>query len=200
MKNVKIICSFAVLAFAVCLFSGCATTSTYIDEEEPIPTSIPSSKSKSKQYQKEIVKDYEQIEKGEYTNMQPNPFRDYIIKGVIFVESQVTIDVNGERTGSEITNYMLMKEAEKLGADDVMNVKIDEREESKVIDTYERENDNEVKFVNRKYKKTTFYYTATALAIKYTTAIKDKALLETKSSITINSNNEKKESKNKNKK
>ena len=88
---------------------------------------------------------------------------------------------------------MLMKEAEKLGADDVMNVKIDEREESKVIDTYERENDNEVKFVHRKYKKTTFYYTATALAIKYTTAIEDKALLETKSSITINSNKEKKE-------
>jgi len=188
MIKVKSMYYFVALSLVVCFFSGCATTPMVVDE-----TTIPSSKLKSKQYQKEADKKYEHIKDGTYFPMHPNTSWNFIIKGIIFLESKVTIDVNGDRTGSEITNYMLMKEAEKLGADDIINIRIDEREESKVIDTYEKENNNEIKFIKRKYRKITYYYRATALAIKYTTPVKDKISSENKSSTII----EKKESKNK---
>ena len=183
--KVKKICSFAVLVFAVCFFCGCQTTQV---AQTPTPTSdsverVKPVKKAKIEYQKDAEKNYEKIKDGSYYNIVPYTMRDFIIKGVIFVESKVTIDVNGERTGSEITNYMLMKEAQKLGADDVINVKIDEREESKVVDNY----DKDVKFIDREYKKTSYIYQATALAIKYTNALYgDKATLESKNEITIN--------------
>ncbi|MBR3627997.1 MAG: hypothetical protein IKN42_04010 [Elusimicrobia bacterium] len=171
MIKVKSICCFVVLAFAVFFISGCATTQT------------PVVKKPKAEYQKDVAKIYEQIKEGDYAKVIPYTLRDYVIKGVIFVESKVTIDVNGERTGSEITNYMLMKEAQKLGANDIINVRIDEREESKVVDNY----DKNAKFIDREYKKRSYVYQATALAIKYTNAIYgDKATLESKNSITIN--------------
>ena len=171
MIKVKSICCFVVLAFAVFFISSCATTQT------------PVVKKTKAEYQKEVTKNYEQIKEGDYAKVLPYTLRDYVIKGVIFVESKVTIDVNGERTGSEITNYMLMKEAQKLGADDIINVRIDEREESKVVDNY----DKNAKFIDREYKKRSYVYQAKALAIKYTNAIYgDKATVESKSEITIN--------------
>jgi len=53
--------------------------------------------------------------------------KDYTILGLIFLESSATIDHNGNVIeGSKITFEMLMREAEKLGADDIMNLRIDE--------------------------------------------------------------------------
>lgn len=174
MIKVKNICRLAVLVFAVCFFCGCNTTTP--------------NRSGIAKYEKDATKEYEQIKKGDYADIVPYTLRDFEIKGTIFVESKVTIDVNGERNGSEITNYILMKEAQKLGADDVINIKIDEKEESEVVDSY----DTKLKFLKRRYKKKSFIYKATALAIKYTNPIYgDKAMLESKSEITINPSKEK---------
>jgi len=153
MTKVKNVYGIVVLLFAVCFFCGCNTTTP--------------NRGGIAKYEKDATKNYEHIKKGGYADINPYTLRDFEIKGMIFVESKVTIDVNGERNGSEITNYMLMKEAEKLGGDDVINVNIDEREESEVVDTY----DMKLKFLKRKYKKTHYFYKATALAIKYTNAI-----------------------------
>lgn len=151
MIKVKSILGFSVLAVMVCFFSGCATVSQSL-------------------YDKEATKNYAQKQNGKYADVKPYTLRDFKVKGIVFVESKVNIDINGERTGSEITNYMLMKEAQKLGADDIINVRIDEKEESKVVDTYDTY-DSKLKFKGRKYKKRSYVYQATALAIKYTDAI-----------------------------
>ena len=53
--------------------------------------------------------------------------KDYKTLGIIFVESSVTMDSDGNiLSGSKITYDMLMKEAQKLGADDFINLRIDE--------------------------------------------------------------------------
>ena len=88
--------------------------------------------------------------------------KDYTPMGIIFVNSSEIVDIYGNRTGSQITYEMLMREAEKLEADDVINIRIDLNR----VNHYER-NANGVPIVTR----TTYNYTATALAIKYTDAI-----------------------------
>jgi len=83
--------------------------------------------------------------------------KDYTTMGIIFVKSSEVIDGNRNHTGSKITFEMLMKEAQKLGADDIINIRVDVNEVLEFsIDGYPF--------------KTTYNYTATALAIKYTTA------------------------------
>lgn len=88
--------------------------------------------------------------------------KDFISLGVIFVNSVEIIDGDGNHTGSKITYEMLMREAVKLGADDVINIKIDvnQKEERQVSS-----NDDTVITV------VTYSYTATGLAIKYTDAV-----------------------------
>jgi uncharacterized protein YbjQ (UPF0145 family) len=88
--------------------------------------------------------------------------KDYQSLGVIFVNSTETIDGNGNHTGSKITYEMLMREAIKLGADDVINIKIDVNEIQEVVLASDG---------GGKVMKTTYNYTANALAIKYTDAI-----------------------------
>jgi hypothetical protein len=95
----------------------------------------------------------------------PAPVKDFESKGIIFVESKVTIDINGEHNGSEITYEMLMKEAQKLDADDIINVRIDEIEDHTTLDKFSYESDI---FAGRQYIAKTYIYKATALAIKYT--------------------------------
>jgi len=82
--------------------------------------------------------------------------KDFKTLGVIFVNSVEVIDSQGNHTGSKITYEMFMREAVKLGADDVINMKIDvniktDKETTKTITTYS--------------------YTGTGLAIKYTDAV-----------------------------
>ena len=84
--------------------------------------------------------------------------KDYVTLGIVIVKSSETIDGNGNHTGSKITYEMLMLEAQKLGADDVINIRTDINQ---VIDFSD----------SGKPVRTTYNYTATALAIKYTTAL-----------------------------
>jgi uncharacterized protein YbjQ (UPF0145 family) len=87
--------------------------------------------------------------------------KDYQPLGIIFVKSTEVIDSKGNHSGSKITYEMLMREAQKLGADDVINVRIDVNEVEEFI------TDNPFAVVT----KTTYNYTATALAVKYTNAV-----------------------------
>lgn len=99
--------------------------------------------------------------KGEFSNVPLVP-KDFIKKGFVYAESKVVInDFYGTKEGSEITNDMLIKKAEELGADDVVNVKIDKIENVR----YEKAiaPSGETKFV----KVTIIAYKAVGLAIKY---------------------------------
>ena len=163
MIRVKGICSVMLLLFVIFFINGCTTVNYQ---------------------QKNDVRKYDKIKHGKYNNVVCVPVKDFVVKGIVFVESKVTIDANGEKTGSEITNEMLMREAQKLGADDVINVKIDEIEEHKVIDSYAKEDmkgEKDLKkgdFVKRKYKQYNYIYKATGLAIKYTKAITNARLYD----------------------
>ena len=92
------------------------------------------------------------------SNNAPIAVKDYEIMGIITVKSSELIDGNGNHTGSKITNEMLLSEAKKLGAHDVINVRIDV-------------NQNENFTLEGVRIRTTYNYTATALAIKYTTTL-----------------------------
>ena len=91
-------------------------------------------------------------------NYAPITVKDYEIKGIIFVKSSEMIDGNGNHTGSKITNEMLMLEAQKLGAHDVINIRIDVNQKEEFASGGIR-------------IRTTYNYTASALAIKYTTPL-----------------------------
>lgn len=102
----------------------------------------------------------------------PVAVKDFETKGVIFVTSEIVYDINGDKNGSEITYEMLMREAVKLGADDVINVRIDQHDVIANQDYYKLNtltNAEEYSYRESYPKKT--IYTATGLAIKYTDAI-----------------------------
>ncbi|WP_413854207.1 hypothetical protein [Candidatus Ruminimicrobium bovinum] len=147
MIKVKQFCSITLLFYGVLFLTGCETMQVM-------------------EYENDGIRKYANYESGTY-NEAAIPVKDYITKGIIFVESKVTIDVNGEKTGSEITNEMLMREAAKLDADDVINVKIDKIEAHKIVDSYDKDGD----FVKRRYKQLNYIYKATGLAIKYTKVV-----------------------------
>jgi hypothetical protein len=99
----------------------------------------------------------------DYVNMA---VKDFVGLGIIIVESVEEFTVgplgfNKAHTGSQITYADLLKEAKKMEADDIANIRID-------IKTDHVKNN----FVDyfRGYK-ITYTYTATALAIKYTAAV-----------------------------
>ena len=84
--------------------------------------------------------------------------KDYETLGIIFVRSTEIIDNRtNNRSGSKITSEMLMLEAKKLNADDVINVRIDVNQTNKY-------------FLDGS-TQTIYNYTATALAIKYRGAV-----------------------------
>ena len=86
--------------------------------------------------------------------------KDYEPLGIIFVKSSESVDNIGNHTGSKITYEMLLLEAQKLQAHDVINIRIDVKKIENVI------------FDSGFYiTKITHEYTATALAIRYTNAI-----------------------------
>jgi hypothetical protein len=92
------------------------------------------------------------------------PVKDYETLGIIFVKSSEVIDSTGTHTGSKITYEMLMLEAQRLGADDVVNIRIDVNEEVEVLKSTDL-------LFGSIYTRTTYHYTATGLAIKYTDAV-----------------------------
>jgi uncharacterized protein YbjQ (UPF0145 family) len=87
--------------------------------------------------------------------------KDYESLGIIFIKSTETIDSKGNHSGSKITYEMLMKEAQKLNGDDVINIKIDVNQiEKRSTDKY-----------GYSSTETTYNYTASALVIKYTNPV-----------------------------
>ncbi|MCL2443724.1 MAG: hypothetical protein FWD13_09735 [Treponema sp.] len=116
--------------------------------------------------------------------MQVNivPMKDFNVLGIIFVESSATVDSDGNIIeGSRITYEMLMREAQKLNADDIINLKIDEihniiiTEEVKIVPTREFDGAGGYRTVDRErvvqVVTRTIDYKANALAIKYTNAV-----------------------------
>ena len=117
--------------------------------------------------------------------MQVNiaPIKDFNTLGLIFVESSATFDSdNNIIEGSKITFDMLMKEAYKLGADDIINLKIDEiqnitiTEEMRIVPTRVPTADGRTSMVVERETLVqivtkTVDYRASAIAIKYTNAI-----------------------------
>jgi len=98
--------------------------------------------------------------------------KDFIVVGMIFLTSSATIDSNGSIIeGSPVTYEMLMKEAQKLGADDIANLRIDEIQRNKEIQKLRRERVDHILSIStvsqRIIAKKEITYNATALAIKY---------------------------------
>jgi len=86
--------------------------------------------------------------------------KDFSSVGIVFVRAVEVIDNQGNHTGSKITYRMFMEEAQKLQADDVINIKIDVN-----VRTEKQNIGVETRIVN------TYTYSGTGLAIKYTGAI-----------------------------
>jgi len=94
------------------------------------------------------------------TNNANIPVKDYTPVEIVFVSSVEIIDSNGNHTGSKITYEMFMREAVKLQAHDIINIKIDVNRETKT----KKINGKDV-VVN------TYTYKGMGLAIRYTNAI-----------------------------
>ena len=95
--------------------------------------------------------------------------KDFVSVGMIFLNSSTAINSRGELVeGSEITFEMLMREAQKLGADDIVNLRID-----KIKSATERRTTTAGGSAGRSTQTerlTITNYKATALAIKYVNA------------------------------
>ena len=101
--------------------------------------------------------------------------KNFVTLGLIFVESSATIDSNGNIIkGSKITFEMLMKEAQKLGADSIVNILVDEienitvTEEKRTIQGKDFWGGDTVREIKVPIERKTIIYKANALAIKYT--------------------------------
>ncbi|MCL2762260.1 MAG: hypothetical protein FWD36_03505 [Treponema sp.] len=105
---------------------------------------------------------------GSFDNINLIPAKDYQTLGLVFSEASFDMDDNGRR-GNVLTYQMLLKEAQALGADTIVNVVID----------YQMSTSQQLFF--RKYPigwpfegikgKVTWYGSATA--IKYTDILKE---------------------------
>jgi hypothetical protein len=98
--------------------------------------------------------------------------KDFIVVGMIFLTSSATIDANGSIIdGSPITYEMLLKEAQKLDADDIANLRIDEIQTNTEIQNLQQKRYDYGKSITittqRIIAQRTITYNVTALAIKY---------------------------------
>jgi uncharacterized protein YbjQ (UPF0145 family) len=112
---------------------------------------------------------------GGVTNSVKIAGKDFAPVGIVFVNSEEKIDssTSSAHTGSKITYEMFMREAARLGADDVINIKIDVKQVRVTEGTgYSRKT------------ITTFMYTGTGLAIKYTDAIVINEAISTQDLLT----------------
>ncbi|MCL2805785.1 MAG: hypothetical protein FWD26_07595 [Treponema sp.] len=95
--------------------------------------------------------------------------KDFVVVGIVFVKSQEIVYSKKERSGSKITHEMFMREAAKLNADDVINIKIDvlEKIENRFFPSRRGSRGRQTEA-----KVTTYSYTGVGLAIKYTNAVR----------------------------
>jgi hypothetical protein len=93
--------------------------------------------------------------------------KDYEVVGIVTLDTTETfvygpLGLSNTHTGSKITYADLMSEAQKLGAHDIINVRID------------RYDDSNTNLLSKLSGYTEYIkYSATALAIKYTTSSAD---------------------------
>ena len=93
------------------------------------------------------------------------PVKDFESKGLVFTQMEFNTDPNGTIKGNIFTYQALLKEAQKVGADAIINVVIDRR-----IETTKRVNVSEYGGTSvTETKKETWY--GSALAIRYTNAL-----------------------------
>jgi len=98
--------------------------------------------------------------RGRNNNMDPPHEKSYDTLGLVFATSVTEFDENkNEISSQEGIITMLLREAHKLGADDILNVRIDE---NTVIIQITSEGTTP-----KTYLKRTVTYTGSALAIKY---------------------------------
>jgi len=155
-----IVTIIALLIFIVLGIGSTASTPSVVDEDSIETTNVSS-----------IM-----IKEGKVFEVGVVPIKDFTTVGLIFVETSVTYDSNGRIIeGSEITFEMLMREAQKLSADAIINIKVDEITryiETEHVRTVPRNNEygttreERVKVITKKVE-----YKANALAIRYTDAI-----------------------------
>jgi hypothetical protein len=107
------------------------------------------------------------------------PVKDFTTAGLIFVASTAKYDSNGRIIeGSKITFDMLMREAQRLNADAIINIKLDETHrfiETEEVRTTSRRNPNTGVIEEREERVIVLTkeveYKANALAIRYTSAV-----------------------------
>ena len=107
--------------------------------------------------------------------LAPVSTKDFITKGIIFVTSSVKLNTAGNVIdGSKITFEMIMKEVQKLNADDFINLRIDEIHTISTTEgTIKKMVTNSDGITSEKEVKSTMtgtteiVYKATAVAIKY---------------------------------
>jgi len=98
--------------------------------------------------------------------------KNFTVIGTVFLTSSATIDGNGSIIdGSPVTYEMLMKEAKKLEADDIANLRIDTIQKNTEIQTLKHERTeygNSISTVSQRIiAQRVVTYNAVALAIKY---------------------------------
>ena len=102
-----------------------------------------------------------------WSNYSSLATKDFDVVGIVYLESTETIkksplNLSTTIKGSRITYSDLMKKAEELGADDIINVRVD------------RNTDSTTTIIDFLIGSTrTYKYKATATAIKYTNAASD---------------------------
>jgi len=99
---------------------------------------------------------------GEHTRV---PVKDFVSLGLIFTETSLTTLSTGASQGQTFTYQALLKEAQKLGADAIINVVIDKKSQNSSGSTTE-----------------TWY--GSALAIKYTETIRQTVTVTTGNNTT----------------
>ena len=98
------------------------------------------------------------------------PVKDFESKGMVFVQVQFQATADGTFNGDVFTYQALLKEAQKVGADAIVNVTIDRRVDIiKKVENVGRSNEKKAET-----KQETWY--GSALAIKYTGAITQGSL------------------------
>jgi len=146
MKNkLSILGAFAIIACAAVSLTGCFTTSAAVSERM------------SRQ------------NRGAFAEVSV-PVKDFESLGMVFIETKFEVASNGTVNGEAFTFQELLKEAQKLGADAIVNVSIDIiRRESRVTDSVTRTDFGDTSQSIQETETETWY--GSALAIKYTGAL-----------------------------
>ncbi|MCL2295148.1 MAG: hypothetical protein FWC36_09850 [Spirochaetes bacterium] len=133
-KGFKLFGFFAFVTFIAFLFTGCATAAPG----------------------RQVVNE------GEFSRQVIIPAKDFESRGLVFTEIEYRVTSragrSGETTGEAFTYQALLREAQRLGADAIINVTID-----RII----------TKSAERGVTTTVHRYLGTALAIRYTTALRN---------------------------